>query len=105
MFGGGDKRVDAQDLRGGEISAIFGGFEVDLRQAGLAGGQATIDVNVLFGGVDIQIPEHWTAEVRGASLFGGFSDETRPPRPDAPTPLPKLVVTGYAMFGGVTVTN
>ena len=105
MFGGGDRRIDAQNLPGGEISAIFGGFEVDLRHAGLAGGQATIDCNVLFGGVDIQVPEHWTVEVRGASLFGGFSDETRPPRADAPTPAPKLTVTGYAMFGGVTVSN
>jgi len=105
IFGGGDRRIEAKDLRGGEISAIFGGFEVDLRQAGLAAGEATIDCNVVFGGVEIQIPDHWTVEVRGAALFGGFSDETRPPRPDAPTPAPKLIVTGYAMFGGVTVSN
>jgi predicted membrane protein len=105
MFGGGERRIDAQDFRGGEVSAVFGGFEIDLRQAALAEVQATIDVNLMFGGVEIQIPDHWTVEVRGASLFGGFADETRPPRPDAPTPAPKLIVTGYAMFGGVTVTN
>jgi predicted membrane protein len=103
MFGGGERRIDAPDFRGGEISAMFGGFEIDLRGATMAEAQATIDVSVMFGGVEIQIPETWVAEIRGTALFGGFSDDTRPPQPGQPAP--HLIVTGYAMFGGVTISN
>lgn len=106
MFSGGEKRITAQDFRGGEVSAMFGGFEIDLRGAALAEAQATIDVNAMFGGVDIQIPETWIAEVKGTALFGGFTDETIPPATPAGAPAPpRLIVTGYAMFGGVTVSN
>jgi predicted membrane protein len=105
LFSGGEKRITAQDFRGGQISATFGGFEVDLRGAAMAATEATIDVSALFGGVDIQIPETWLAEVRGTALFGGFSDETIPPRDTQTAAPPRLIVTGYAMFGGVTVSN
>src|SRR5579872_1158598 len=59
LFGGGERVVDAKDFRGGEVSAMFGGYEIDLRNAALADGQATIDVNVMFGGAEIRIPNTW----------------------------------------------
>jgi predicted membrane protein len=105
MFQGGEYRVDAKDFRGGAVSTMFGGYEVDLRQAAMAEGQATIDVNVMFGGVEIQIPPNWAADVRGMGLFGAFVDETQHPAADAAANPPRLIVTGYAMFGGVTVAN
>lgn len=104
MFGGGDRLIDAQDFRGGQVSVMFGGFEIDLRSCKMAEGQATIDISAMFGGVEIQIPETWQAEVKGTALFGGFSNDTRPPSADQ-APPPRLIVTGYAMFGGVTITN
>ena len=103
VFGGGQRRVDAKDFRGGEVSAMFGGWEIDLRGANLANGQATVEANVMFGGAEIRIPDTWQAEVRGSALFGGFSDETRHPDP-AGNP-PRLTITGSALFGGVTVSN
>lgn len=103
MFSGGERRIDAKDFRGGSIGAMFGGFEVDLRGATMAGTEATLDVSAMFGGVDIQIPETWVAEIKGSALFGGFVDESVPPPPGQPAP--RLIVTGYAMFGGVTVSN
>ena len=103
MFSGGERRIDAKDFRGGSIGAMFGGFEIDLRGATMAGPEATIDVSAMFGGVDIQIPETWVADVKGSALFGGFVDETVPPPPGQPAP--RLIVTGYAMFGGITVSN
>src|ERR1035438_8627854 len=34
MFGGVERKVTTDDFRGGQISATFGGVEIDLRQAG-----------------------------------------------------------------------
>lgn len=105
IFGGGRRQIDSQDFRGGEISAIFGGFEVDLRHAAIAGERAMIDVTALFGGVEIRVPGTWTVEARGVGIFGGFGDETRPPRPGEVTREQRLIVTGTAAFGGVAIKN
>ena len=56
IFGGFKRRVSTQAFKGGELTAIFGGYEVDLRQAALESGQARIDVFVLFGGGEIRVP-------------------------------------------------
>lgn len=104
LFGGVERCVDAKDFRGGEVSAMFGGIELDLRGAVMAEAQVTIDVSAMFGGVEIQVPETWLVEMKGTALFGGFANETRPPQP-GPSSAPRLIVTGYAMFGGVTVWN
>jgi len=103
IFGGGQRSVDSKDFRGGEVSAMFGGWEIDLRGAAMAEAQATLEANVMFGGAEIRIPETWLAEMRGTGLFGGFSDETRHPDP-AGNP-PRLTITGSALFGGVTISN
>ena len=105
LFGGGRRQIDSQDFRGGEISAIFGGYEVDLRNAMIAADPAVIDVTAIFGGVEMKVPGTWTVEVRGVGIFGGFGDETRPPRPGEVTREQRLIVTGTAAFGGVSIKN
>jgi hypothetical protein len=62
-----------------------------------------MEANALFGGVDIRVPDSWGVSIRGVGIFGGFDDlsRARDPQPGKPT----LVVTGTAMFGGVSVKN
>jgi predicted membrane protein len=106
IFSGGKRRVESQDFRGGEVMAIFGGFEIDLRRAQMPAGEALIDINTTFGGVEIKVPETWRVTVKGIGIFGGFEDKTVPPRPlDGGPPPPHLVVSGYAVFGGASVKN
>lgn len=105
VFGGGRRQVDSQDFQGGEVTAIFGGYELDLRRAAIAQEQALIDVTAVFGGVEIRVPDTWIVESRGIGVFGGFGDETRPPRADQVTRPQRLIVTGVAAFGGVSVKN
>ncbi len=42
-----------------------------------------IDVNALFGGIDIQVPDTWKLEVRASAIFGGVEDKTAPARTTA----------------------
>ncbi|MBI4201495.1 MAG: hypothetical protein HY532_00070 [Chloroflexi bacterium] len=51
MFSGAERRVTSQAFRGGKISAIFGGGELDLRDARLAPG-AVLSITALCGGVE-----------------------------------------------------
>lgn len=103
VFGGGKRRVESQDFQGGDIQAVFSGYQVDLRGAKMAGGRTVIDVNMLFGGVEILVPEHWRVTTKGIGIFGGFDDKTRRARPAEGVDTPELVVTGCCIFGGVTI--
>lgn len=104
VFGGGDRVVRTADFRGGDVCAIFGGFDIDLREAVMTGDSATIDVFVLFGGVDLRVPENWNVIMQAAPIFG--SSEYKPPPGGSLTPAADrktLTITGAVIFGGVEV--
>jgi len=104
VFGGIVQRVDSQVFEGGEMMALFGGIEVDFRKAKMKSNVATIEANAIFGGCSLKVPESWTVEIQGTGAFGGYEDKTIAPRPeDGPTQ--KLILTGNAVFGGISVEN
>lgn len=107
MFGGVERKVTTSTFKGGTVTATFGGVELDFRAADIEGEEAVLYVEAVFGGIEVIIPERWTAIYEGHSLFGGYSDETRPPLPDVPGAAPKkrLILRGQAVFGGITVKN
>jgi predicted membrane protein len=100
ILGGFERRVSAPDFRGGEITAIMGGCALDLREATLAG-EAVINVFAIWGGITIKVPPDWTVILHGTPVMGGFTEKTARP----PDNSKRLVVTGYAIMGGVEVRN
>lgn len=104
VFSGGKRRIVSPDFRGGEISCIFGGFDIDLRKAGIAGDSAVLVVNALFGGCDIKVPESWDVVLEMTAIFGGCDDKTLHPDPTLPG-VKKLFLRGSAIFGGIDVKN
>lgn len=107
MFGGVERRISANNFKTGDVSAIFGGVELDFRSADIEGEEAVLYVEAVFGGIEIVVPDRWTVIYEGQSVFGGFSDETRPPLPEVPgaPPEKRLILRGRAVFGGITVKN
>jgi predicted membrane protein len=107
MFGGVERKVTTNSFKGGTVTATFGGVELDFRAADIEGEEAVLYLEAIFGGIEIIIPERWVAVHEGQSIFGGYSDETRPPLPDVPGAPPKkrLILRGQAVFGGITVKN
>ena len=109
IFGGVERRVGVKDFKYGSVSAVFGGVELDFRDAEMEGEEAVMDVNVMFGGVEIRVPDHWRVEARNQTMFGGYTDATRGtgnPPPGAAVTGPKtLVITGQVLFGGIEVKN
>ena len=100
ILGGFERRVSAPDFRGGEITAIMGGCALDLREASLTT-EAVLNVSAIWGGITIKVPPDWTVILNGTPVMGGFTEKTARP----PDNRKRLVVTGYAIMGGVEVRN
>jgi hypothetical protein len=109
VMGGVKKRNDAQDFQGGDAFAFMGGCEIDLREASMKEGAVVFDSFVLMGGVEIRVPEDWAVDNRGLAFLGGFEDKTRAGRWSSegrPVEAKKrLILTGFAIMGGVEVKN
>jgi len=101
ILSGVNRGNNSRNFRGGDLTAVMGGCEIDLRQAAI-NGDAVIDVFAMWGGIEIRVPENWTVIGRVTPLMGGFDDTTRPP-PGASTH--RLVIRGVVLMGGVDVKN
>lgn len=102
VFSGNKRIVTSQDFRGGTISTMMGGCELDLRQASISGGEAVLDASVVFGGVELRVPEDWRVVLKVNSTLGGVEDKTRQPAGEGGK---TLVITGSITFGGLEVRN
>jgi predicted membrane protein len=102
FMSGFKRNSTSQNFQGGELTAIMGGCEIDLRQASMKDGEAVIDVFAFWGGIEIKVPLDWSVAVEGTPLLGGFDDKTRPPQGGSSK---RLVVKGFAIMGGVEISN
>ena len=104
MFSGVERKVTTDDFRGGQISATFGGVEIDLRKAAMRGDSAGVEVNATFGGVEFKVPPNWIVIAQVVAVFGGVENKSVQPPADAPG-VKRLYLKGSAVFGGVTIKN
>jgi len=102
MMGGVKRLNNSQDFRGGDLSAIMGGVELDLRQASIKSGDAVIDVFTFWGGIEIKVPQDWSVSVHASPIMGGIEDKTQSPKADSSK---RLVIKGTAIMGGVEIKN
>jgi hypothetical protein len=103
LLGASESKNRSDHFRHANVSAVFGGATLDMRDAHLDPG-ASVDALAVFGGVDVVVPEGWRVSMSGLPIFGGYEDKTHGDRalsPDAPV----LKVGATAIFGGVTVKN
>lgn len=103
IFGGVEKRNTSKSFVGGDLTAIFGGTELDLRDAVVATPPARINATVLFGDTEIVVPEDWNVRVDAIPIFGDTSDRRR--RQTDTHEEADLIVTGFVAFGDITVRD
>jgi predicted membrane protein len=100
IFGGGTKLISSDNFKGGNITAIFGGSEINLMNCSLAPGDNVVDVLTIFGGTTIIVPKDWNIVVNVTSILGGFSNKSVRNPAVAIDHSKTLHVKGLAMFGG-----
>ncbi|MEM9380616.1 MAG: hypothetical protein AAGB93_11755 [Planctomycetota bacterium] len=102
FWAGVERSVDSQEFAGGDLSAIMGGFELDLRGATLPeSGEAVVEVLAVMGGGVVYVPKGWVVDSRVAPIMGGVSIKTTS-KGDAEG---RLCVRGLALMGGIEIRN
>jgi predicted membrane protein len=102
ILGGGKRRNNSQDFRGGDVTAIMGGCEIDLRTAAITPPhEATVEVFAMWGGIILKVPTDWTVISSVDPILGGFDDKTLTPKDDSK----RFVVRGTVLMGGIEVRN
>lgn len=103
VFGSDSRKVTDRNISGGQVVAVFGSAEINLAHAGLAGGEATLDVTVVFGSVEIRVPENWTVDLQTNNILGGVEDKSSKPPSGSSEAL--LTLTGVCLLGSIEVES
>lgn len=83
-----------------QATAVFGGIELDLREATFESPVTEISGVWAFGGLEIKVPEGVEVRNETVGIFGGTDiSDVGDPVPGAPV----LIIKGLSMFGGVSV--
>jgi predicted membrane protein len=100
ILNGSAIKNDTQDFQGGELTAVMGGLELDLRQASMKS-EAVLHVLVMMGGVEIRVPQDWSIQLRSVPILGGVEDKTVP----AMNASKRLIIEGDIIMGGIEIKN
>jgi predicted membrane protein len=104
VFGGPKLKCTSQQFHGAWLTAVFGGIELDLREALPAAEGASVNATAAFGGIEVLVPKGWRISVRCTPIFGGVEDKTEPAGP-LPDDAPALHIDAVTVFGGVEIKH
>lgn len=103
IFSGADLRNRSTHFRGGQVTTLFGGAEIDLRKSIMQEDGASLDITSIFGGATVIVPENVKVIASGIPIFGGWEDKTIQTESNGDAPI--LNLNCHVIFGGVEIKN
>jgi predicted membrane protein len=100
VFSGGERQIVSDNFRGGKVTAVFGGSEIDLTKAKLAPGVSELELACVFGGTTIIVPDDWNVKIEVVPVLGGFGDSRKLNPGRTIDTTKQLVIKGAVVFGG-----
>ena len=100
VFSGGERQIISENFKGGRISAVFGGTQLDLTKAKLAPGRNELEIACVFGGATFIVPDDWNISISVTPVLGGFTDSRKLIPGRTVDPTRQLVIKGAVIFGG-----
>lgn len=98
-FSGQKVQPKGEVFEGASLNAIFGGVEVDLREAVIEKDQI-INATAVFGGIDIHVSDKVNVKVKSTPIFGGVSNKTNHVTGEN---IPTIYINAFCLFGGVDI--
>jgi predicted membrane protein len=105
VFSGGERQIVSQNFKGGKVTAVFGGIELDLTKANLAQGVSELEIACVFGGATLIVPDDWHITIEVTPVLGGFSDSRKLTPGRTVDPSKHLLIKGAVVFGGGEVKS
>ncbi len=102
LLSGVNRTNSSPNFLGGDLTALLGGCEIDLRQAKIADGNATLEVFAFWGGIEVKVPREWQVSSTVMPFLGGFEDSTES---GGDGDRPVLTIRGAVIMGGVEIRN
>ena len=103
VFGGVKKMILSKNFKGGDITNVMGGTEINLIQADIHG-KVVIDTTNFFGGTKLIVPSTWDVQSNVVTIFGGVDDKRQiTSEPLQPNKIVQL--TGVCIFGGIEIKS
>jgi hypothetical protein len=99
FWSGINRRIASPAFSHADFAAVMGGIEVDLRPATTAGGQAVIELFVVWGGIEITVPPDWIVQNDAIVVMGGVEDKSSGSQGAKNT----LILRGLILMGGVEI--
>lgn len=99
VFASVQRRLITKDFKGGKVSSVFGGADIDLSKAEIQD-TAVLEVEVVFGGVKLIIPPNWEVQADVSNIFSGIEDKRAFPSLDV-AERKTLIIRGSVSFGGL----
>jgi predicted membrane protein len=103
IFGGIKKNVLSKNFKGGDVTNIMGGTELNFSQADIKG-EVTLDMTQIFGGTKIVVPSDWDVKSDIIAIFGGIEDK-RSLENISINPGKTLLLKGTSIFAGIEIRN
>jgi predicted membrane protein len=100
VFGPLFKAVKSEDFKGGKLTMVFAGGELDLSQVKTTAKEIDLHIVTVFSGVKITVPKTWKVNIQSTAIVGGYDNKTT--SSDSPV---TLNLKGAAVFGGVEIVN
>jgi predicted membrane protein len=102
IFAGIKRVILSKNFKGGDLTAVMGGTEIDFTQADVQG-EAMIDVTAVMGGHSFIIPPTWHVRNEISAVLGGVEDKRQV---SATVDANKtLVLKGTVFMGGISIRN
>lgn len=97
----GSNKVDMTNevFDGADLTAVFGGVELDLVNSIIKEDQI-INVTSIFGGITIKMPTNIKVKVKATPIFGGVENKLNGSKEEN---VPTIYVNALCMFGGVQI--
>ena len=105
FMGGIKKKIISKNFKGGDMTVIFGGVELNFTQADISE-KATLDITQIFGGTKLIIPANWEIKSELVSVFGSIEDKRMVDSlPLANENSKTLILRGTTLFGGIEIKS
>ncbi len=92
-------KVANEEFKGCDMNAIFGGIDLDLRNAKFKN-DTKIKMCCVFGGIDLFLPEDINVKIVSTSIFGGIDDKRKNISEDSKH---TIYIEAICIFGGVDI--